>query len=67
MSAPRSTSSTRLSSGRSATPSPVSAAARSISRELEPGKAAVVAEVAEDGVISFEALMEAIGGAVARQ
>jgi uncharacterized membrane protein len=37
-----------------------------ISRELAPGKAAIVAEVDEDGVISFEALMEANGGTVAR-
>jgi uncharacterized membrane protein len=35
-----------------------------ISRELESGKAAVMAEVAEEEVISFEALMEANGGAV---
>ena len=33
-----------------------------ISRELAPGKAAIVAEVDEDGVISFEALMKSIGG-----
>jgi uncharacterized membrane protein len=38
-----------------------------ISRELAPGKAAVVAEVAEDGVMSFEALMESIGGTVVRK
>ena len=38
-----------------------------ISRELAPGKAAIVAEVDEDGVIAFEALMETIGGAVARK
>jgi uncharacterized membrane protein len=35
-----------------------------VSRELTPGKAAVVAEVAEDGALSFEALMESIGGTV---
>ena len=38
-----------------------------ISRELAPGKAAIVAEVDEDGLISFEALMEAIGGTVVRK
>jgi uncharacterized membrane protein len=38
-----------------------------ISRELAPGKAAIVADVAEDGVISFEAQMQAIGGIVVRQ
>ncbi len=38
-----------------------------ISRELAPGKTAVVAEVAEDGVITFEALMAEIGGIVVRQ
>jgi uncharacterized membrane protein len=38
-----------------------------ISRELAPGKAAVVADVAEDGVTSFEALMESIGGTVVRK
>jgi hypothetical protein len=35
-----------------------------ISRELAPGKAAVVADVADDGVISFEARMETMGGIV---
>lgn len=40
--------------------------AEKISRELTPGKAAVVAEVDEDGVIAFEALMEGIGGSVVR-
>jgi uncharacterized membrane protein len=35
-----------------------------ISGELAPGKAAIVAEIDEDGLISFEALMEAIGGTV---
>ena len=34
--------------------------------ELTRGKAAVVADVAEDGMASFEALMERIGGAVVR-
>ena len=38
-----------------------------ISRQLAPGKAAVVADVAEDGVASFEALMELIGGTVVRE
>ena len=38
-----------------------------ISRELAPGKAAIVAEVDEDGLISFEALMKAIGGTVVRK
>ena len=38
-----------------------------ISRELAPGKAAIVAEIDEDGLISFEALMEAIGGTVVRK
>ncbi len=37
-----------------------------VSAELTPGKAAVVADVAEDGAPSFEALMESIGGAVVR-
>lgn len=37
---------------------------REISRELAPGKSAVVAEVDEDGVIAFDALMQAVGGAV---
>ena len=37
------------------------------SRELTPGKAAVVADVAEDGVTSFETRMQSIGGAVVRQ
>lgn len=38
--------------------------AEKISRELAPGKAAIVADVAEEGLISFEALMKAIGGTV---
>lgn len=38
-----------------------------ISRELEPGKAVVVAEIAEDGAGTFAALMGAIGGTVVRQ
>lgn len=37
-----------------------------IARELAPGKAVVVADVAEDGVMSFKALMESIGGTVVR-
>ena len=36
--------------------------AEKISRELAPGKSVVVAEVDDDGVIAFEALMESIGG-----
>ena len=35
-----------------------------ISRELARGQAVVVAEVAEDGVMAFEARMASIGGAV---
>ncbi len=38
-----------------------------VSRQLTPGKAAVVAEVDDDGAISFEALMESIGGTVIRK
>jgi len=38
-----------------------------ISRALAPGKAAIVAEVDEDGVMTFETLMKAIGGAVVRK
>jgi hypothetical protein len=34
---------------------------------LTPGRAAVVADVAEDGVTSFETRMQSIGGAVVRQ
>lgn len=41
--------------------------AEKISRELAPGKSAVVAEVDDDGVIAFEALMESIGGTVVRK
>ncbi len=37
-----------------------------VAAELTRGKAAVVADVAEDGTASFEALMEALGGAVVR-
>ena len=37
-----------------------------ISRELAPGKTAIVADVAEDGVIPLEALMTEIGGVVVR-
>ena len=37
-----------------------------ISSELAPGSAAIVADVAEDGVSSFEAMMEAIGGTIVR-
>ena len=38
-----------------------------VSAELTPGKAAVVADVAEDGTSSFEAQMELIGGTVVRK
>jgi uncharacterized membrane protein len=38
-----------------------------VSAELTPGKAAVVADVAEDGAPSFEAQMESIGGSVIRR
>jgi len=41
--------------------------AEKISRELAPGKAAIVAEIDDDGVIAFEALMESIGGTVVRR
>ena len=37
------------------------------SRELAPGTAAVVAEVGNDGLTAFEALMKAIGGTVVRK
>jgi len=37
-----------------------------ISSKLAPGSAAIVADVAEDGVNSFEAQMEAIGGTIVR-
>ena len=36
-----------------------------IARELEPGKAVVVAEVADDEATSFKSLMGAVGGIVA--
>jgi len=38
-----------------------------ISRELTPGKSAVVADIEEDGVIAFEARMQVVGGTVLRQ
>ena len=38
-----------------------------VSAELTPGKAAVVADVAEDGAPSFEAQMESIGGTAVRK
>lgn len=38
-----------------------------ISRELAPGKAAIVAEVDDDGVAPVEALMEANGGTLVRR
>jgi uncharacterized membrane protein len=38
-----------------------------VSRELTPGKAALVADVAEDGAPSFEELIKSIGGAVVRK
>jgi len=38
-----------------------------LSRELAPGTAAVMAEVGEDGLTAFEALMKAIGGTVVRK
>jgi uncharacterized membrane protein len=38
-----------------------------ISRELAPGKSAVVAEVDDDGLIAFKALMASIGGTVVRK
>ncbi len=41
--------------------------AEKISRELAPGKAAVVAEVDNEGVVAFEALMKSIGGTVVRK
>ncbi len=41
--------------------------AEKISRELAPGKAAVVAEVDDDGAIAFKALMKSIGGTVVRK
>jgi len=41
--------------------------ANDISPKLAPGKTAIVAEIDEAGVVSFEAMMEAIGGTVVRQ
>ena len=41
--------------------------AEKISRELAPGKSAVVAEVDNEGVVAFEALMKSIGGTVVRK
>ena len=41
--------------------------AEKISRELAPGKSAVVAEIDDDGTVAFEALMESIGGTVVRK
>ncbi len=41
--------------------------AEKISREWAPGKAAVVAEVHNDGVVAFEALMKSIGGTAVRK
>jgi uncharacterized membrane protein len=38
-----------------------------VSRELSPGKAAVIAEIDEDWVTPLNARMEAIGGSVARE
>ncbi len=38
-----------------------------ISRELAPGRAVVVAEVADEGAMAFQALMQAIDGAVIRE
>ncbi len=38
-----------------------------ISRELAPGKAVIVAELAEDGLTAFEGLMESVGGTVIRK
>ena len=40
--------------------------AQKILRDLAPGRAAVVAELADDDLTSFQTLMEAIGGSVAR-
>jgi uncharacterized membrane protein len=37
-----------------------------VSQRLAPGAAAIVADVADDGVASFEARMQAVGGAIAR-
>ena len=41
--------------------------AEKISRELAPGGKAIVAEIDEDAVASFEAMMNAIGGTVVRK
>ncbi|MFY9893265.1 MAG: DUF1269 domain-containing protein [Xanthobacteraceae bacterium] len=41
--------------------------AEKISRELAPGKEAVVAEVDDDGAIAFKALMKSIGGTIVRK
>lgn len=38
-----------------------------ISRELDLGSAVIVADVAEDGLVPFEALMKAAGGTVVRK
>lgn len=38
--------------------------AEEMSRELAPGRAAIAAEVDENGVTAFEALMQAVGGTV---
>ena len=38
--------------------------AEKISRDLAPDRTAIVAELADDGVIPFQTLMEAIGGSV---
>ena len=40
--------------------------AEKISRDLAPGRAAIVVELADDEVIPFQTLMEAIGGSVVR-
>ena len=41
--------------------------AQKISRELTPGKAVVVAEIAEDDLSALELLMKPIGGTVVRK
>src|SRR5262249_53379485 len=41
--------------------------AEKVSRQLAPGSAAIVTEVADDGVTSFTTLMEALGATVARR
>lgn len=38
-----------------------------ISRELMPGRAAIVVEIDEDGLLAFESVMNAIGAAVIRK